>query len=46
MDTAIIRNEEGGPGLLYGAAGLALALLAPSTAAPPMSAWDACLLIA
>ncbi|MFF3750514.1 lanthionine synthetase C family protein [Streptomyces sp. NPDC002018] len=38
--------EDGGPGLLDGAAGIALALLAPSTAAPPRSAWDACLLIA
>ncbi|MGI5456065.1 lanthionine synthetase C family protein [Streptomyces sp. CA-249302] len=46
MATALIRNEEGGPGLLDGAAGIALALLAPSTAAPPRSSWDACLLIA
>ncbi|GAA1152613.1 lanthionine synthetase C family protein [Streptomyces hebeiensis] len=44
--TALIQDEEGGPGLLDGAAGIALALLAPSTAAPPQSAWDACLLIA
>ncbi|MFC8306725.1 lanthionine synthetase C family protein [Streptomyces olivaceus] len=43
---ALIQDEEGGPGLLDGAAGIALALLAPSTAAPPRSAWDACLLIA
>ncbi|EFL34031.1 lanthionine synthetase C family protein [Streptomyces viridochromogenes DSM 40736] len=35
-----------GPGLLDGAAGIALALLAPSTSAPPRSAWDTCLLIA
>ena len=46
MATALMQNEEGGPGLLDGAAGIALALLAPSTAAPPRSAWDACLLIA
>ncbi|MDX3226235.1 lanthionine synthetase C family protein [Streptomyces sp. ME19-01-6] len=46
MATALVQNEEGGPGLLDGAAGIALALLAPSTAAPPRSAWDACLLIA
>ncbi|MFF5716419.1 lanthionine synthetase C family protein [Streptomyces buecherae] len=44
--TALIQDEKGGPGLLDGAAGIALALLAPSTAAPPRSAWDACLLIA
>ncbi|MFC5805365.1 lanthionine synthetase C family protein [Streptomyces formicae] len=44
MATALVRGE--GPGLLDGAAGTALALLAPSTAAPPQSAWDACLLIA
>ncbi|MER6352821.1 lanthionine synthetase C family protein [Streptomyces sp. NPDC001634] len=44
--TALIQDEERGPGLLDGAAGIALALLAPSTAAPPRSAWDACLLIA
>ncbi|MGW2130535.1 lanthionine synthetase C family protein [Streptomyces coelicoflavus] len=43
--TALMQNEEGGPGLLDGAAGIALALLAPSTAAPPRSSWDACLLI-
>ncbi|WP_030741980.1 lanthionine synthetase C family protein [Streptomyces sp. NRRL F-5135] len=46
MATALIQDENGGPGLLDGAAGIALALLAPSTAAPPRSAWDACLLIA
>ncbi|EPD56526.1 hypothetical protein HMPREF1211_06986 [Streptomyces sp. HGB0020] len=46
MASALIQDEEGGPGLLDGAAGIALALLAPSTAAPPRSAWDACLLIA
>ncbi|MFB6904016.1 lanthionine synthetase C family protein [Streptomyces bacillaris] len=46
MATALIQEKEGGPGLLDGAAGVALALLAPSTAAPPRTAWDACLLIA
>jgi hypothetical protein len=46
MATALIQDEEGGPGLLDGAAGIALALLAPSTAAPPRSPWDTCLLIA
>lgn len=44
--TTLMRDEERGPGLLDGAAGIALALLAPSTAAPPRSTWDACLLIA
>jgi hypothetical protein len=46
MATTLIQDEERGPGLLDGAAGIALALLAPITAAPPRSAWDACLLIA
>ncbi|MFJ4617572.1 lanthionine synthetase C family protein [Streptomyces sp. NPDC088812] len=45
MATALVQDEESGPGLLDGAAGIALALLAPSTAAPPRTAWDACLLI-
>ncbi|KKD06493.1 lanthionine synthetase C family protein [Streptomyces sp. WM6386] len=44
--TVLIQDEKGGPGFLDGAAGIALALLASSTAAPPRSAWDACLLIA
>ncbi|OPF73207.1 lanthionine synthetase [Streptomyces antioxidans] len=43
---AAIRDDEAGLGFLNGAAGIALALLAPATAAPPRSAWDACLLIA
>ncbi|MFH9227677.1 lanthionine synthetase C family protein [Streptomyces lydicus] len=43
---AVIQDEEAGPGFLNGAAGMALALLAPATTAPPLSAWDACLLIA
>ncbi|MGX9886578.1 lanthionine synthetase C family protein [Streptomyces sp. NPDC002276] len=42
----LIQDEERGPGFLDGAAGIALAVLAPGTAAPPRSAWDACLLIA
>ncbi|MEU0343607.1 lanthionine synthetase C family protein [Streptomyces bobili] len=44
--TVLIQDEKGGPGLLDGVAGIALALLSPSTAAPPRSTWDACLLIA
>ncbi|MFH8556424.1 lanthionine synthetase C family protein [Streptomyces celluloflavus] len=43
---AVIQDEEAGPGFLNGAAGMALALLAPATTAPPQSAWDTCLLIA
>ncbi|MFD5319199.1 lanthionine synthetase C family protein [Streptomyces sp. NPDC127098] len=43
---ALVRDEAQGPGLLDGAAGTALALLAPAIAAPPLSAWDTCLLIA
>ncbi|BFO21262.1 hypothetical protein SHKM778_76500 [Streptomyces sp. KM77-8] len=42
----LVQDEERGPGLLDGAAGTALALLTSTTAAPPRSAWDACLLIA
>ncbi|MEU4951729.1 lanthionine synthetase C family protein [Streptomyces lavendulae] len=34
------------PGLLDGAAGIALALLSPATGAPPRTSWDTCLLIA
>jgi class I lanthipeptide synthase len=44
--TAVVRDEEAGPGFLNGGAGIALALLSPATAKPPRSAWDACLLIA
>jgi len=43
---AVVRDEEAGPGFLDGAAGIALALLAPATYGPPISAWDACLLVA
>ncbi|MFC9029179.1 lanthionine synthetase C family protein [Streptomyces arboris] len=46
MATELLENEGVGPGLLDGVAGIALALLAPSTAVPPRTAWDACLLIA
>ena len=35
-----------GPDLLEGAAGTALALLAPATGRPPATCWDACLLTA
>lgn len=38
--------SDAGPGFLDGAAGLALALLAPSTGTAPISPWDSCLLIA
>ncbi|GAA1540609.1 lanthionine synthetase C family protein [Streptomyces albidochromogenes] len=44
--TRLLQAQDTGPGLLDGAAGIALATLAPSTAAPPHSAWDACLLTA
>jgi hypothetical protein len=44
--TMLIQDEEHGPGFLDGAAGIALALLASTAAAPPRSAWDACLLVA
>lgn len=44
--SALIHDEEHGPGLLDGAAGIALGLLAAATSQPPKSAWDACLLIA
>ncbi|MFI1864213.1 lanthionine synthetase C family protein [Streptomyces jumonjinensis] len=37
---------SGDPGLLDGAAGVALALIAPSTTTPSRSSWDSCLLIA
>jgi hypothetical protein len=43
--TALLTAVGRGPGFLDGAAGVALAVLAPSTAAPPCSDWDACLLI-
>jgi hypothetical protein len=43
--TVLMDAADGGPGLLDGAAGIALAVLAPTTATPPSSAWDTCLLI-
>ncbi|RKN04194.1 lanthionine synthetase C family protein [Streptomyces radicis] len=43
---ALVQDEKQGPGLLDGAAGTALALLAPTTVTPARSAWDTCLLIA
>ncbi|UYB39266.1 lanthionine synthetase C family protein [Streptomyces sp. Je 1-4] len=44
--TAAVQDQETGVGFLNGAAGIALALLAPATATPPRSPWDSCLLIA
>ncbi|MDQ8706950.1 lanthionine synthetase C family protein [Streptomyces sp. LHD-70] len=43
--TELMNADDGGPGLLDGTAGLALATLAPETGTAPRSAWDACLLI-
>ncbi|MCZ4098293.1 lanthionine synthetase C family protein [Streptomyces sp. H39-C1] len=43
---SVVQDHNAGPGFLNGAAGMALALLAPATSAPPQTAWDACLLIA
>ncbi|RLU80170.1 lanthionine synthetase [Streptomyces griseocarneus] len=42
---AAIVDGNAGPGLLDGAAGIALALLTPATNTPPRTAWDACLLL-
>ncbi|MGE7384170.1 lanthionine synthetase C family protein [Streptomyces sp. NPDC004126] len=42
----LLRTQEPDPGLLDGAAGIALALLAPATGTPPQTSWDTCLLIA
>ncbi|GAA4187013.1 hypothetical protein GCM10022252_19820 [Streptosporangium oxazolinicum] len=42
---ALLSPGGSGPGLLDGAAGIALAHLSASAATPPASAWDACLLI-
>lgn len=44
--TARVTGTGAGPGLLDGAAGTALALLAADAATPPQSDWDSCLLIA
>ncbi|UED85834.1 lanthionine synthetase C family protein [Streptomyces profundus] len=46
MAGVLVQDKKQDPGFLGGAAGIALALLAPATATPPGSAWDACLLIA
>ncbi|MET9611773.1 lanthionine synthetase C family protein [Kitasatospora indigofera] len=42
---ALVDAPDAGPGLLDGAAGVALAALAAGSTDPPSSAWDACLLI-
>lgn len=42
---AVMVEGGAGPGLLDGAAGIALALLVPATDTPPRTAWDACLLL-
>jgi hypothetical protein len=42
----LLAPNSDGPGLLEGVAGVALAVLAPSTTARPRSGWDSCLLIA
>ncbi|MFJ6934589.1 lanthionine synthetase C family protein [Streptomyces globosus] len=42
----LLQTPEPDPGLLDGAAGIALALLAPATGTPPQTSWDTCLLIA
>jgi hypothetical protein len=44
--TTLLDSPRHGFGLLDGAAGIALAVLAPATATWPLSAWDACLLTA
>ncbi|GHE73892.1 lanthionine synthetase C family protein [Streptomyces cellulosae] len=41
----LLADPDCGPGLLEGAAGIALALLAPVTGAPPATHWDSCLLL-
>lgn len=46
LATRLIQDKDGGPGLLDGAAGTALALLAAASNSPPQSAWDSCLLLA
>ncbi|MFG2483366.1 lanthionine synthetase C family protein [Streptomyces virginiae] len=44
--TELLHTPEPDPGLLDGASGIALALLAPATGTPPHTSWDACLLLA
>ncbi|MFJ5608115.1 lanthionine synthetase C family protein [Streptomyces sp. NPDC093221] len=46
VETAGALVKGVGPGFLDGAAGIALALQSPAAGAPPVSDWDACLLIA
>ncbi|WP_042366859.1 lanthionine synthetase C family protein [Streptacidiphilus neutrinimicus] len=43
---ALVHDETAGPGFLNGAAGVALALTEAASGTPPISSWDACLLIA
>ncbi|MFJ9789329.1 lanthionine synthetase C family protein [Streptomyces globosus] len=42
----LIQAQEPDPGLLDGAAGIALAVLAPAAGTPTGTSWDTCLLIA
>ncbi|MFC8895783.1 lanthionine synthetase C family protein [Streptomyces cinereoruber] len=44
--SAVLVSSPAGPGLLDGAAGTALGVLAASSTESPQTAWDACLLIA
>jgi len=46
LDRAVAQPTITTPGLLEGAAGIALAALAPATEAPTATSWDTCLLIA
>lgn len=43
--SGLLTHASYGPGLLNGAAGIALAVLAPATGLQPYSEWDSCLLI-
>jgi hypothetical protein len=43
---SLLRHPAGEAGLLEGAAGIALAMHAAASGAPPVSGWDSCLLIA
>jgi lantibiotic biosynthesis protein len=46
LDRSVTQPATDTPGLLEGAAGIALAALAPAAGAPTPTNWDACLLIA
>lgn len=46
LDRATARPTTESPGLLEGAAGIALATLGPATGTPTAASWDTCLLIA